>query len=166
MRSFDFTPEGYPVRRSILALLLFLLAPTVSAAPPPATLADAAWLQGTWQGEGLGGWVEDVWGEPRAGAMPGWFRLVKDGGVAFYEILTIVEKDGSLELRLRHFNADLTGWEEKDKVLAFPLTAKSDGKLRFGGIAYERTEGGMTCVVAIRGKDGVVREEPFRFVRR
>jgi hypothetical protein len=136
------------------------------ATPPPATLADAAWLAGTWQGEGLGGWVEDVWGEPRAGAMPGMFRLVKDGSVVFYEILSIVEKDGSLELRLKHFNADLTGWEEKDKVLAFPLSEKSEGKLRFGGISYARTEDGLLCVVAIRGKDGVVREEPFRFVKR
>lgn len=154
------------MRRSTLALIAVAFASIASAASPPATLADAAWLEGTWQGEGLGGWVEDVWGAPRAGAMPGMFRLVKDGGVVFYEILTIVEKEGSLELRLRHFNADLTGWEEKDKVLSFPLTEKSEGKLRFSGISYERTDTGILCVVALRGKDGVVREEPFRFVRR
>lgn len=136
------------------------------AVPPPATLADAAWLAGTWQGEGLGGWVEDVWGEPRAGSMPGMFRLVKDGAVVFYEILAIVEKGGSLELRLKHFGPDLVGWEEKDKVLAFPLSEKSEEKLRFGGIAYERTEAGMRCVVSIRGKDGAVRDEPFVFVRK
>ena len=157
-----------------VALLGLLSLPSraepVSAPPvvpsPAATLADAAWLAGTWQGEGLGGWVEDVWGEPRAGAMPGFFRLVKDGAVVFYEILAIVEKGGSLELRIKHFHADLTGWEEKDKVLSFPLTEKSDRTLRFGGIAYERTDAGMRCVVSLRGKDGAVRDEPFVFVRK
>jgi hypothetical protein len=98
--------------------------------------------------------------------MPGMFRLVKDGAVVFYELLAIVEKGGSLELRLKHFGPDLAGWEEKDKVLAFPLSEKSEGRLRFGGIAYERTEAGMRCVVSMRGKDGAVRDEPFVFVRK
>lgn len=163
------------MKRGIVAFFVLALAVSgavaaieseANPARPPATLADAAWLAGTWQGEGLGGWVEDVWGEPRAGSMPGFFRLVKDGAVAFYEIFAIVEKGGSLELRLRHFNAELVAWEEKDKVLAFPLSEKAEGKLKFGGIAYEKTPTGMRCVVSIRGKDGVVRDEPFDFVKK
>ena len=44
-----------------------------AAVPGPATLADAAWLVGAWRGEGLGGAVQEVWGEPVAGRMVGTF---------------------------------------------------------------------------------------------
>ena len=45
--------------------------------------------------------------------MMGSYRLVKDDKVIFYELQTIVEQGSSLVFRLKHFNADLSGWEEK-----------------------------------------------------
>ncbi|HEX2445685.1 MAG TPA: DUF6265 family protein, partial [Vicinamibacterales bacterium] len=84
---------------------------------PPAAIADMAWLAGRWVGEALGGASEEIWSEPRAGAMMGMYRLVRDGKPIFYELLTIVEENGTLMLRLKHFNADLTGWEEKLKTI-------------------------------------------------
>jgi hypothetical protein len=88
---------------------------------PAATIADMAWLAGHWTGEGLGGLIEEVWSPPRNGVMMGMFRLVRDGKPIFYELLTLAEERGSLTLRLKRFNADLTGWEEKDKTIDFPF---------------------------------------------
>jgi len=150
--------EAPPARRTRSA--------TPGAARPAASLADVAWLVGTWQGEGLGGFTEDIWAEPRAGAMPGLFRVVKDGHVLFYEILTFVESEGSLELRLKHFHADLRGWEEKDEVRSFPLVERGERDLFFAGITFTRLgDDEFECVVAIRSGDGAAREEPFRYRR-
>lgn len=152
--------------RHILILLLTLSVLGAQDARPAATLHDVAWLEGKWTGPGLGGQAEDLWSSPSAGAMPGLFRLVKDGKVVFYELMTLFEVDGSLELRLKHFHPDLKGWEEKDKVPSFPLTHREPSKFRFGGILFERLgEHELTVTVSIRQRDGTVKDEPFRFKR-
>jgi hypothetical protein len=132
---------------------------------PAATIADMAWLAGHWVGEGLGGLIEEVWSPPRNGVMIGMFRLVRDGKPVFYELLTLAEEKGSLMIRLKHFNADLTGWEEKDKTIDFPFITKADGVVHFDGLAW-RPEGedAMTIYLAIR-RDGNIREEKFRIRR-
>lgn len=161
----------FRVMKPILTLLLTATAllsqdTPASAARPAATLADVAWLEGKWSGTGLGGHAEDLWSSPAAGAMPGIFRLVKDGKVVFYEIMTMVEAEGSLELRLKHFHPDLKGWEEKDRVLIFPLSKREPGKFFFEGIVFERTgDHQLTVTVSIRQRDGTVKDEPFRFQR-
>lgn len=149
-------------------LLLFALCASLSLAqtPPAATLRDIAWLSGRWVGTGMGGDVEDNWSTPAAGAMPGMFRLVKDGAVQFYELITLVEVHSSLELRLKHFHADLKGWEEKDRVLAFPLSRRAADLFEFGGIRFERVARDQLHVtVTIRNRDGSQRDEVFRFRR-
>src|SRR5262245_59168810 len=83
-------------------------------ASPPAQLADLGWLEGTWVGEGITGPAREVYLAPMGGQMAGHFTQSRGDGVFFYEIVTIVQVGHSLEYRLRHFNADLTGWEEKD----------------------------------------------------
>lgn len=41
---------------------------TATAPPPPPAKIDAmAWLAGYWEGEGLGGKIEDIWMPPRDG---------------------------------------------------------------------------------------------------
>ena len=42
------------------------LAAMISSPSAAATIADAAWLEGRWVGEGLGGQAEEVW-SPAAG---------------------------------------------------------------------------------------------------
>ncbi len=86
---------------------------------PRATLADVAWLAGHWQGPALGGLSEEVWTAPLAGSMMGSYRLVRGDSVIFYEILALVEADSSLVMRLKHFNADLTGWRRRPRCAAF-----------------------------------------------
>ena len=146
-------PHPAPPFRLALALLLATALPAAAqggatahtltadgAPPPPATLADAAWLVGAWEGEGLGGWNEEVWSAPAGGAMMGVFRHVKDGAVVFYEFMTLVETDGSLELRIKHFHPDMRGWEEKDDMVRFPLVRADAGTLWFDGLTLRRND--------------------------
>lgn len=96
----------------------------------------------------------------------GMYRLVKAGKPVFYELLTLVEEKGSLVLRLKHFNADLTGWEEKDKTIDFPLVSTGDGAMHFEGMSFHpRGKDNLTVFLAIHGKDGSVREETFSYRR-
>jgi hypothetical protein len=133
---------------------------------PPATLADMAWFAGSWSGTGLGGVTHEAWSPAAGGAMMGMFRLVKDGKIVFYEFLTLVEHEGSLLLKLKHFNADLTGWEEKADSVKFRLLQIAPAVARFSGLTFTRVDDNtLEIFLAIRDRDGTVREEAFRMVR-
>ena len=93
---------------------------------PAARVADFAWLAGRWTGEGMGGRIDEAWSPPDGGAMVGYFRLVKGDKPVFYEILTLIEVEGSVEMRLKHVNADMTGWEEKNDFVTFFKTKWQD----------------------------------------
>jgi hypothetical protein len=135
---------------------------------PKATLQEITWLQGAWEGTAFGGISEELWSEPLAGTMMGVYRSVENSAVKFYEINSIVEVDGSLEMRLKHFNADLTGWEEKAIVRAFPLVRIAEGEIYFDGMTYKKTgKDTVTVYLAIGGKEGKPeREVVFEYRRK
>lgn len=136
-------------------------------ASPPATIEAMAWLAGVWGGSGLGGDNEEIWSAPRHGVMLGMYRMLRDGAPVFYELLTLSEVDGSLELRLRHFHPDLRGWEERDESLAFPLVAVRDGRIWFEGMTFEPRGDEVTVWLAIEDREsGSVREETFSYRRK
>ena len=134
---------------------------------PAATIADIAWLAGTWEGEGLGGRFDEIWTEPAGGAMTGMFRLVRDGKPVFYEILTVLEHEGSLEMRLKHVNPDMTGWEEKNGFVTFKLVKIDGTGAYFGGFTLKRAgPDAIEGYLALRDRaSGSVREEKFTFRR-
>lgn len=136
------------------------------AKSPAASLKDVSWLSGRWTGEGMGGQVEEVWTPAVHGQMMGMFRLVKDGKIVFYEFLTIAEHDGSIEMRIKHFNSDMTGWEEKGRHLTFRLVKVDGDRVYFSGFTVERKgNDGWNGYLAMRSKDGPPREEKFVFKR-
>jgi uncharacterized protein DUF6265 len=143
-------------------------APPAAAPSPPAKIADVAWLQGYWVGEGLGGQVEDVWFPPKAGVLLGAFRLIKaDGTPGFYELFAIEEFEGSLRFVVKHFNPDWVGWEEKDKALKIRLTSIGPDEAVFGGIVFTRLGNDAHRVeIAIRAKDGTSRKETINNKRK
>jgi len=105
---------------------------------PNASLADVSWIQGSWHGEAFGGVVEEIWSPPLGNSMMCVFKLVVNNKVKFYEIVTISEEYNTLILRLKHFNADLTGWEEKDETVDFHLVKVTENKVFFDGFTFER----------------------------
>ena len=77
--------------------------------------------------------------------MMGVFRLVQGGKAGFYELMTFKEESGSLVFRLKHFNADLTGWEEKGETVDFQLVAIEEYVAFFDGITFiHRCRQGIT----------------------
>ena len=78
---------------------------------PPATIADATWLTGQWSGTGIGGAeAHESWLGPSGTTMVGTFvQETADGSIMFTEHMYLMEQDGSLVVKLKHFNPDLTG---------------------------------------------------------
>jgi len=172
--------------RHILSLCIVLICLTISPAhsfasgtksidpakpSPPASISGLAWLAGEWLGSGLGGKSTETYSAPSGGQIIGHFRQTKaDGSIMFYEILSIAEHKGSLVYRLKHFNADLTGWEEKNEMKTFPLVAVEKGKggtvHYFDGLTIAQDgPNGMIATVLVASKDGPAKEYVFRYKR-
>ncbi len=142
----------------LVACVLVLLPTAHLAAQEKSSTSinDLAWIAGHWQGEGLGGKFEETWNKPFGGEMIGMFKLVKDGKVVFYEILTIVPKDKSFVLRLKHFNSKLEGWEEKDKSVEFPFVSASKTEIKFNGLTFKKiSDDQMQIVVRTQRGDKI-----------
>lgn len=123
---------------------------------PAATIEDAGWLVGSWAGTAFGGRFEEVWNPPSAGTMVGFFKLLGDDGVAFYELLLLSVEDNTLSLKVKHFNPDFTAWEEKADYVNFRLVKKEDDALHFGGLSfYKRDEDTIDGYIVMKNGDEV-----------
>ena len=131
-----------------------------------ATIKDIAWLAGNWSGTGMGGVSDETWGTPNNGVMVGTYRLVINNKPIFYEMMWLMEHEGSLILRLKHFSPELVGWEEKDKTVDFRFVNKTGNRVNFNGLTYEQTsKNKLTIYLALRQKDGTLKEESFVLTR-
>lgn len=118
---------------------------------PPATIDQAAFLIGQWIGEGIGGATAlESWLPPTGNTMVGTFvQQTGEGDIRFTEHLYLMEENGSLVVKLKHFNADLTGWEDKEGMVTFRLLAIEDCAAYFHGLTL-RCEGADGLVAAVR----------------
>ena len=108
--------------------------------------------------------MEEVWSPPLGGSMMCVFKLVVENEVRFYEIVTISEEHATLILRLKHFHADLKGWEEKDETVDFPLVKTETNRAYFDGFTFEKiSEDEMNIYVMIGEKDGKMQEMKFPY---
>lgn len=126
--------------------------------PPPshqARIADAAWLAGDWVGEGFGGLLEENWSAPAGTQMIGHFRMTHDGVPQFYELVLIEEHEGGLRYRVKHFNPDFTGWEERNDAHTFAFISTSPDELHFDGLILRRTGPDTSDhILTMRREDG------------
>lgn len=139
----------------------------VAAEPSPhASIQDMAWLEGRWCDADATRISEENWSAPRNGTMLGMYRHLIDGRPVFYELLTLVEENDSLVLRLKHFHPDLRGWEERDESTQMRLVARIAGDLYFDGLTFSpQATGSLTIYLAVQRLNAAVREEVFRFDR-
>ena len=135
---------------------------------PAASLGQMEWVVGRWQGEGIGGNpAMESWLPAVGGTMVGTFvQADADGGIYFTEHLYLMEEEGTLVLRLKHFNGDLTGWEERDEMLTFRLIEMTDCAAYFRGLTL-RCDGpdGLLAAVRMSNRNGPVSELIFRMTR-
>jgi hypothetical protein len=133
---------------------------------PAATVDDLLWIVGHWRGEGLGGLNEEIWSPPLGGTLMGVYRLVRDGSIVLYEILTVGPEGGSLLLTLRHFDPDLVAWEERTGPLRLPLLRLEEDGAWFEGLTFRRDgPDGLTVFVAMAAGEGPPREAVFTYRR-
>lgn len=132
---------------------------------PPATIDAAAWMAGRWVGEGFGGQMEESWAPPVGGQMVGHFRYWRDGQPQFYEFLMMDVVDGGVRMRVKHFNPDMVGWEEKGEWVTFEPVSAGPDALIFNGLEIRR-ESADRIVMTIRLRHGeTVDTEILRFQR-
>ena len=132
---------------------------------PAATLDEVSWIHGYWKGEAMGGQTEEIWSRPMGGSMMGSFKLVYQDEIHFYEIMTISEIDQTLIMRLKHFHADLKGWEEKDETVDFKLVKITQDKVFFDGLTFEKISEKEINVYVIFEDEGKRNEGKFNYVR-
>jgi uncharacterized protein YecT (DUF1311 family) len=126
------------------------------------------WLEGLWLGTGIGGApATESWLPPTGTTMVGTFvQQTDEGTIRFSEHMYLMEEGDSLVLKLKHFNADLTGWEDREGMVIFRLLELEPCAAYFHGLTL-RCEGDDGLVAAVRMKSD--KPEPqelvFRFER-
>jgi hypothetical protein len=97
--------------------------------------------------------------------MIGHFQMVKDGKAQFFEFVEIKEENGSLAYRVKHFNPDLTGWEEKEKFISFQLVAIEGDNIYFDGLTIERVGPDTAIHWILLGRKGELKVEKLVYRR-
>lgn len=132
---------------------------------PAATLDDVAWLVGSWSGEAFGSTFEEAWNPPSAGSMVGFFKLLDEDQVAFYELLLLVEEQGSLSLKVKHFNADFSAWEDKEDYVTFRFVSSEENAIHFSGISFYRIDADTLHAYLVLRSGDDIREEKLIYRR-
>jgi hypothetical protein len=135
--------------RSLLLFFPFLLLSQLSLAQVKFLEADQTagkgdlnsldWIVGYWEGEAFGGTCEEVWMPEVDGHMVGTFRMWSEGKLVFSEFMNIVQEGDTFTMKLKHFNRDLSGWEEKEKWTTFRLVEVGEDTVWFSGLTMIRT---------------------------
>jgi len=130
-----------------------------NAPKPNASIDDIAWLAGHWEGEGLGGQVEETWNAPSGGTMLGAFKLVHGESPSIYEIELMKETENGLEWQVKHFGPDFHAWEEKDEFVSFPLVKMTDDSAYFDGLTISRDGDDKLDIYLVVRRGDEMREE-------
>ncbi|MGV7107273.1 DUF6265 family protein [Flavobacterium sp. U410] len=130
---------------------------------PRATLQDVAWISGTWRGEAMGGTCEEFWDTPSGDTMMFCFKFLENGKVVFYELGHIKEMDNTLILELKHFGADLKGWEKADEKQSFRLVKWDENHVYFDQFTFEKINNDEINLYVVFEKSG--KEMKFNYKR-
>jgi hypothetical protein len=148
------------------------------ATPAPArnggTLADLAFLVGSWEGNGLGGQVEESWSHAAGRSMLGTFRILKGNETSLIEFLLLEEDAKGVALRFMHVDPGYRPWEEEALELRLKSVAANEAVFEADDPAQNparmtysiTTDGKLSVVVASRGREGVQHEFGVKYSRR
>lgn len=128
-----------------------------------AKLQDVEWISGTWRGEAMGGICEEFWDKPSANTMLFCFKFIKNDQVLFYELGHIKEIEQSLVLELKHFDADLKGWEKQDEKQSFPLVKIDKNRIYFDQFTFEKISDNEMNIYVVFEESG--KEMKFNYRR-
>lgn len=131
---------------------------------PNALIESVSFMEGHWHGTAFGGLAEEIWSPAKAGSMMFVFRQIMDDKINFYEVGHIRELDNSLIFELKHFGANLHGWEEKDEVQQFRFIKVEGNRVYFDGFTFENISDNQMNIYALIGnEDGTTNEVVFNY---
>jgi hypothetical protein len=153
-----------------VAQVLIVSLSLLSAAPVRAqratanaiTTADFSWLVGRWEGRltgSPGALVEVMYSKPNARSIVGVMRLVKNDTVLVVELISLVDTPAGVEMRFRHFSAQLDAYEAQFKQ-AMRLTSHETERDVFANtVPYDKalmSTQPRTTVIMRQGADGFI----------
>ena len=97
--------------------------------------------------------------------MIGMYRLVHEGATTLYEFQLIEEEAGSLVLKVKHFDADLRAWEEKEDYVSFPLVKLTKSAVYFEGLTLIRVGEDQMQAFIVISRAGEVEEVELTYRR-
>lgn len=118
-----------------------------------AALKSLAFLSGRWVSEKYAEVQEENWSPVTGNSIIGSFRIVHDDRPIFYEFWVVEVDENRPVLKLKHFNTDLAGWEDKNTSTKMPLTSHSEDDAVFAeadgsvSLHYHRIGDRLTCTV-------------------
>ena len=133
-------------------------------------LKPLAFLSGRWVSENGPEVQEENWSQVSGDSMVGSFRIVQGGKPVFYEFWAVELDENRPVLKLKHFNANLVGWEEKTVSIKMPLLSNSENDVVFAeqdgsvSLHYHRMGVSLTCTVH-HVKNGKTNDETFTLTR-
>jgi len=124
------------------------------------TLNDLSFIAGRWHGTDGTAQVDEHWTAPEGNNMMGMFRVVREGKVSIYEMMSIESSEDGILLHLKQFKFGLATSAEKPDVINFKLSDFHAGEAKFSKvngnsqIIFKKTSAdGMTATLI---KDGEI----------
>jgi Domain of unknown function (DUF6265) len=133
-------------------------------------LRPLSFLSGRWVNETPSEMEEETWSPASGESMIGSFRVVQHGRPIFYEFWAVELEDHRPVLKLKHFNAGLAGWEDKNSSTKLPLVSSDQNDAVFaetdGGVSlhYRRVAEKLTCTVH-HVSNGKASDETFVLIK-
>lgn len=101
------------------------------------SVADLAWMTGTWSGPvGGGNVLEENWTTPKAGSIQSLVRMTGANGTSMFELIVIEEEEDTLRLRLQQ-------WDPGMKPRTPGPTVMTLVEMGENTVAFRGEEGGM-----------------------
>jgi hypothetical protein len=127
-----------------LLLALFAIAPCLAHSESHPSVADLAWMTGTWVGPVGEQTLEENWTQPAAGTIACVVRFRGDGKTTIYELSVIEEVAGSLMFNVRQWQPGFVPLDPPGQTMALAdigerrVSFKSDGPGNFATLTYTR----------------------------
>ncbi len=89
-------------------------------------LSSIKWLIGHWKTHSENEELEEYWHSVMADAMVGWFRWKRSEVIFLYEFMLFQQVEKGIILKIKHFDGNLVGWEEKDAWVEYQAWSSAD----------------------------------------
>lgn len=157
------------MRKLNLRAAALVLGLAFAPAAMAASIADLAWMTGTWSGAVGPGVLEENWTVPRDGSIQSVVRMTGGGQTSMVELIVIEEEDDTLVLRLQQWDPGMKPRTEGPTVMKLAEMGESTvafevvGEGMFSTLRYTRD--GDTFTISITNPDGSSFDLPLTAAR-